>query len=136
MRPYIAQIRSNLRLMVRDRAVLVFSYLFPSVFFFMFAQLFDARQSPAAMAQVVAMVIVIGILGSGFFGAGMRAVQERETNILRRFKVAPINAAPIIVASLVSGLVNFLPVAIFSLCFRAWFTKCPGRTTCCRFWYL
>ena len=115
MRPYLAQIRSNLRLMARDRAVLVFSYLFPSIFFFMFAQLFDARESPAAMSQVLAMVIVIGVLGSGFFGAGMRAVQERETNILRRFKVAPINAAPIIVASLVSGLVNFLPVVAFYL---------------------
>ena len=115
MRPYLAQIRSNLRLMARDRAVLVFSYLFPSIFFFMFAQLFDARESPGAMSQVLAMVIVIGVLGSGFFGAGMRAVQERETNILRRFKVAPINAGPIIVASLVSGLVNFLPVVAFYL---------------------
>lgn len=115
MRPYLAQIRSNLRLMARDRAVLVFSYLFPSIFFFMFAQLFDTRQSSGAMSQVLAMVIVIGILGSGFFGAGMRAVQERETNILRRFKVAPINAAPIIVASLVSGLVSFLPVVAFYL---------------------
>jgi imidazolonepropionase-like amidohydrolase/ABC-type multidrug transport system permease subunit len=111
--------------MARDRAVLVFSYLFPSIFFFMFAQLFDARQSPGAMAQVLAMVIVIGILGSGFFGAGMRAVQERETNILRRFKVAPISAAPIIVASLVSGLVNFLPVVAFYLILSCAYYKMP-----------
>lgn len=115
MRPYLAQIRSNLRLMARDRAVLVFSYLFPSIFFFMFSQLMDTKESAAAMAQVIAMVIVIGVLGSGFFGAGIRAIQERETNILRRFKVAPISAAPIIVASLVSGLVNFMPVVVFYL---------------------
>jgi len=109
MRPYIAQIRSNLRLMGRDRAVLFFSYLFPLVFFFIFAQVFRGGQSSAAMAQVIASVMIIGVLGNGFFGAGMRAVQDRETNVLRRFKVAPINAAPIIVASLVSGLVGFLP---------------------------
>ena len=30
------------------------------------------------------MVSVIGILGNGLFGAGMRAVQDRETNVLRR----------------------------------------------------
>ncbi|MBV9406378.1 MAG: ABC transporter permease, partial [Acidobacteriaceae bacterium] len=118
-RPYIAQIRSNLRLMGRDRAVLFFSYLFPLVFFFVFAQSFRGAQSPAAMTQVVSMVLIIGVLGNGFFGAGMRAVQDRETNVLRRFKVAPISAAPIIVASLVSGLVAFLPSMFFVFFFAA-----------------
>jgi imidazolonepropionase-like amidohydrolase/ABC-type multidrug transport system permease subunit len=117
MKPYLAQIRSNLRLMGRDRSVLFFSYLFPLVFFFPFAQMFGGKQSPAAMAQVIAMVLMIGILGSGFFGAGMRAVQDRETNVLRRFKVAPISAGPIIIASLVSGLVAFLPTVFLFIFF-------------------
>src|ERR1700751_2084921 len=117
MRPYLAQIRMTLRLMLRDRSVLFFSYLFPLAFFFIFAQTFDAGKSPAAMAQVIAMVIMIGVLGNGFFGAGMRTVQDRETNVLRRFKVAPINAAPVIVASIVSGLVGFIPtVFLFLFC--------------------
>jgi imidazolonepropionase-like amidohydrolase/ABC-type multidrug transport system permease subunit len=117
MKSYIAQIKSNLRLMGRDRSVLFFSYLFPLTFFFIFAQAFDAAKSPAAMAQVIAMVIIIGVLGQGFFGAGMRTVQDRETNVLRRFKVAPITAAPLIVASLVSGLVAFLPTVCLFLIF-------------------
>lgn len=112
MKPYIAQIRSNLRLMARDRSVLVFSYIFPLVFFFPFAQMMGGRQSPAAMAQVISMVIIIGVLGNGFFGAGMRAVQDRETNVLRRFKVAPVGPAPIIVASMVSGLVSYIPLIV------------------------
>ncbi|HZS54761.1 MAG TPA: amidohydrolase family protein [Bryobacteraceae bacterium] len=117
MRPYLAQIRMSLRLMLRDRSVLFFSYLFPLSFFFIFAQTFDAGKSPAAMAQVIAMVVIIGVLGNGFFGAGMRTVLDRETNILRRFKVAPINAAPIIAASIVSGLVAFLPTVFLFLFF-------------------
>ena len=68
MKPYIAQITSNLRLMGRDRPVLFFSYMFPLVFFFIFAQMMSGRQSAAAMAQVIAMVIIIGVLGNGFFG--------------------------------------------------------------------
>jgi imidazolonepropionase-like amidohydrolase/ABC-type multidrug transport system permease subunit len=125
MKPYIAQINSNLRLMGRDRSVLFFSYLFPLVFFFLFGQLFDARQSPAAMQQVIAMVLIISVLGNGFFGAGMRTVQDRETNVLRRFKVAPISAAPILVASLVSGLVAFLPVVILFLLFGRILYRAP-----------
>lgn len=109
MKPYLAQIRSNLRLMNRDRTVLFFNYFFPLMFFVVFAMSFGGAKNPGAMGQVVNMVLVLGVLGSGFFGAGMRAVQERETNVLRRFKVAPVGAAPIIVASLVSGLVSFLP---------------------------
>lgn len=112
MRPYLAYISSTMRLMGRDRSVLFFSYLFPLVFFFIFAQLFDAKQSPSSMAQVIAMVLVIGVLGNGFFGAGMRAVQDRETNVLRRFKVTPVGAGPIIISALVAGLIAFLPVVV------------------------
>ena len=86
MKPYIAQTMSNLRLMGRDRAVLFYSYLFPLVFFFVFAQVFHAGASPGAMAQTIAMVLIIGVLGNGFFGAGIRTVLDRETNVLRRFK--------------------------------------------------
>ena len=117
MKPYLAQIKSNLRLMGRDRSVLFFSYVFPLVFFFIFAQAFHAESSAGAMAQVITAVMIIGVLGNGFFGAGMRAVQDRETNVLRRFKVAPINAAPVIVASLVSGLVSFCPSIFFFFLF-------------------
>ena len=45
-------------------------------------------------------IITMGILGNGLFGAGMRLVQEREQNILRRFKVTPISPAPLLVAQL------------------------------------
>jgi imidazolonepropionase-like amidohydrolase/ABC-type multidrug transport system permease subunit len=109
MKPYIAQIKNNLRLMGRDRSVLFMSVLFPMIFFFAFAQAFHGRQSVGAMNQVITMVLIIGVLGSGFFGAGIRAVQDREANILRRFKVTPMGAMPIIVASLVSGVVAFFP---------------------------
>jgi len=117
MKPYLALIRSNLRLMVRDRAVLFFSFLFPLSFFFLFAQIFHASASGGAMSQVIAMVLIIGVLGNGFFGAGMRTVQDRETGVLRRFKVAPISAAPVIVASLVSGLAAYLPTVFLYLFF-------------------
>jgi imidazolonepropionase-like amidohydrolase/ABC-type multidrug transport system permease subunit len=125
MRPYIAQTASNLRLMGRDRGVLIYSYMFPLVFFFVFAQAFHAGASPGAMAQVIAMVLIIGVLGNGFFGAGIRTVLDRETNVLRRFKVAPINAGPIIVASMISGLVAYLPTLFLFLIFGRFIYKTP-----------
>lgn len=108
MKAYLAHISINLRLTLRDRLLLFFNYLFPLVFFFIFGQTFKAQQG-GSINQVITMVLIIGVLGSGFFGSGLRAVQERETGILRRFKVAPITPTPILVASMVTGLIAYLP---------------------------
>src|SRR6185369_8857735 len=99
---------------MRNRAVLFFNYVFPLIFFFTFAMLFGAQRS-SAIVIVVTMVIVIGILGSGFFGAGMRAVQEREENILRRYKVTPITPVPLLLASVVAGVILYLPSVVLML---------------------
>ena len=109
MKSYITYISTQLRLTMRDRTVFIFTLLFPLMFFFIFGQ---TAGKGGAINQVVTMVLVIGVLGGGFFGGGIRATMEREQNILRRFKVAPITPMPIILSSLVSGLVNYLPVAL------------------------
>jgi imidazolonepropionase-like amidohydrolase/ABC-type multidrug transport system permease subunit len=114
MKSYLALIKIDLRLAMRNKAVLFFSYLFPLGFFIAFAEMMDAQQG-GMTAYVVSMVLVLGILGNGLFGAGMRAVQERENNILRRYKVAPITPTPILVASMVTGWAVYLPAVIMIL---------------------
>jgi imidazolonepropionase-like amidohydrolase/ABC-type polysaccharide/polyol phosphate export permease len=69
------------------------------------------------MTIVISMVLIIGILGNGLFGAGIRAVQEREANILRRYKVTPITPAPLLFASVITGWILYMPnvLLIFTL---------------------
>lgn len=114
MRSYWAHIRIHLKLTFRDRLVVFFNYVFPLLFFFTFAQIFGSSRG-APSTQVVSMVLIIGVLGNGFFGAGIRAIQDRELNILRRYKAAPITPAPLLVASMVTGWVNYLPMALLVL---------------------
>src|ERR1700676_4277268 len=111
MKAYIALLRSNLQLTMRDRSVLFFNYAFPFIFFFAFAELFRAGTG-GGIAYFVGTVLTMGVLGNGLWGAGMRSVQEREANILRRFKVTPISPLPILIAPMVSGWLLFLPVVI------------------------
>src|SRR5664279_1264387 len=114
MRTYIAYIRMTLRLTLRERIVIFFNYLFPLVFLVGFGEFMGAAQSPGAATFVFALTLTLNILGTGFFGAGMSAVMEREVGILRRFKVAPITPGPILVSSIVTGWVVFLPaLALF-----------------------
>ncbi len=113
MNAYIALTRTYLLLTLRDRAALFFSFVMPLMFFFLFSQMMHAERGTAVL--VVNMVLTIAILATGLFGAGLRATTDRETNILRRFKVAPISPAPILVASFVVGIFNFLPVFVVVL---------------------
>ena len=114
MKPYLALINIDLKLALRNKSVIFFNYLFPLIFFFAFAQ-FLGDGLGGRISYIVSMVLVLGILGNGLFGAGMRAVQEREANILRRFKVAPISPIPILAASMVTGWALYLPSVILVL---------------------
>jgi len=110
MRAYLALFRSNLRLTMRDRSVLFFNFVFPFIFFFAFAELFHASTGQG-IAYFVGTVLTLGILGNGLWGAGMRSVQDREADILRRFKVTPITPMPLLVAAMAAGWLLYLPSA-------------------------
>jgi len=107
MKAFLAFLKIDLKLARRNRAVLFFNYLFPLIFFFAFGFAFGRFGS--GILLVVTMVTTIGILGTGFFGAGMRAVQEREENILRRYKVTPITPVPLLCASIAMGVILYIP---------------------------
>ncbi len=128
MKAFLALVKIDLKLAFRNRTVLFFNYFFPLMFFFIFAQMFDANQG-SAILQVVAMVVVLGILGNGLFGAGMRAVQEREENVLRRYKVTPITPVPLLAASMITGVVLFVPsvVLILFLAHQFYGMPIPGQ---------
>lgn len=114
-RAYLSLIGIDIKLAVRQRAVIFFNYLFPLAFFFIFSSFVRAGSDVRRASYVVTMSVTMGILGNGFFGAGVRAIQEREMNILRRYKVTPITPAPLLVASMVTGWVIFMPLILLLL---------------------
>jgi imidazolonepropionase-like amidohydrolase/ABC-type multidrug transport system permease subunit len=123
MRGYKELIVLYLKLAFREKALLFFTYVFPLIFFFTFGQLMGAQSG--AMSQVVAMVLVISVLGNGLFGAGIRTVAEREANVLRRYKVAPITPAPLLAASMITGWALFMPSLIMTLALAHFVYRMP-----------
>src|ERR1041385_7657490 len=65
MNAFLAFLKIDLKLALRNRAVLFFNYLFPMSFFFFFGWAYKAKDGGTAVL-VVTMVTTIGILGSGF----------------------------------------------------------------------
>ena len=129
MKSYLELIKIDIKLALRQRTVIFFNYLFPLIFFFTFGSILRAGQSGGAMTQVLTMSLTLGILGSGLFGAGIRQIQERELNILRRYKVTPITPAPLLIASMVTGCIIFLPYVVLMLVLsHYWYgMPWPGR---------
>src|SRR6476646_11627497 len=115
MKPYLAVITMDIKLALRLRAVIFFNYLFPLIFFFTFATVLGRSSDKGPMVFVVTMSVTLGVLGSGFFGAGIRAIQERELGILRRYKVTPITPAPLLVGSMITGWAIFIPYIVLLL---------------------
>jgi ABC-2 type transport system permease protein len=128
MRVLLALIRNDLRLAFRDKVVIFFNYGFPLVFFFCFAEIMNT-QTERAISYVLSTVTIVGVLGNGLFGAGMRAVQERENQILRRFKVAPITPTPILCASIISGVLVYIPILGILLVLAHYFYLLPLPAT-------
>src|SRR5580765_210894 len=123
MKPYLAVIAMDIKLALRLRAVIFFNYLFPLIFFFTFATVLKGNAND--MAFVVTMSVTLGVLGSGFFGAGIRAIQERELGILRRYKVTPITPAPLLVGSMITGWIIFLPYIVLLLLLAHYLYQMP-----------
>src|SRR3954466_8807317 len=108
MKAFLALLKIDLKLASRNRSVLFFNLIFPLIFFFMFGQMFDAKQGNIIL-YVVTVELSIGIIGNGLWGAGLGAVQELAGIILRRYKVTPSTPVPLLIASMISGVTIWLP---------------------------
>jgi ABC-2 type transport system permease protein len=92
----------RLKLLVRNRSAIFFSVIFPILFLYIYGFLFG-RGDPEKVRFLMGPVMVLTILGSGFWGVGFQIVFFREKNILRRFRPAPVGAGPLLISGVVAN---------------------------------
>jgi ABC-type uncharacterized transport system permease subunit len=97
----------RLRLAMRNRAFLIFGIIIPLAFLFLFSAVFASKGGPA-VAYVLASVLAMSVMGS-FWGLSQQLVIFREQGILRRFRLAPINAGTMLLSSILSNLILMVP---------------------------
>ncbi len=94
----------ELKLTLRDRQALFWTYVFPLLFLFLFCTIFG-RGNPKAVAGLMAGLLCISAMAGGFFGLSIDLVTSRERGILRRYKLSPIHPLLLISGRLAA---NFL----------------------------
>jgi imidazolonepropionase-like amidohydrolase/ABC-type multidrug transport system permease subunit len=111
----------NIRLAMRTKVALFFTFIFPLIFLFAYGAIF-ARGNPAGMAFLFGPVVVLQVIGSSLWGLGMRSVAERERGSLRRYRLAPIGAGVMVLSSALASYLLLIPtVAVMLFCARVFF---------------
>jgi ABC-2 type transport system permease protein len=111
----------TIRLVMRTKVALFFTFLFPVIFLFIYAGLF-ARGNPEAVVYMFGPVVTLNIMGSGFWGLGMQSVAQRERGSLRRYRLAPIGPGTIVLSNLLANYLLGLPtIALLVFCAMTFF---------------
>lgn len=114
MKAWLNHTLITVKLTLRDRQALFWSYLFPLFFLFVFASIF-ARGDPKAVARLLAGLLCMSAMAAGFFGLSIGLVTARERGILRRYRLAPVHPWLIISGEVMASFLVTLSSLIVQL---------------------
>jgi ABC-2 type transport system permease protein len=104
---------SRIRLAMRNRAFLFFSLVMPMLFLFGGVMMFG-QASHAWVPYILGAILSFTVMGT-FWGLSVQLVTFREQGILRRFRLAPVGAGPMLASSILSNYFMTLPTVAIEL---------------------
>ncbi len=111
----------SIKLVIRTKTALFFTFLFPLIFLFVYAGIF-AHGNPEEVVYMFGPVVTLNIMGSGFFGLGLQSVMQRERGSLRRYRLAPLGPGSMVFSSLLANYLLELPtIAMLVFCAMVFF---------------
>jgi ABC-2 type transport system permease protein len=105
--------KARIRLATRNRAFFFFSFLMPLIFLFGAVFMFG-KDSGSWVGYILGAVLTLTVMGS-FWGLSVQLVTFREQGILRRFRLAPIGAGPLLASSILSNYFLVLPAVVVEI---------------------
>jgi ABC-2 type transporter len=106
------------RLAMRNRAFFFFSLVMPLIFL-VGVVVFVGRGTTQWIGYIYGAILSTTVMGS-FWGLSVQLVTFREQGILRRFRLAPMGAGPMLASGIFSNYFLVLPVALFELLVCRW----------------
>ena len=104
---------SRIRLALRNRAFFFFSFVMPLIFLFG-AVFMTGKSATNWVGYILGAVLTLTVMGS-FWGLSVQLVTFREQGILRRFRLAPLGAGPLLASSILSNYFLMLPAAVVEI---------------------
>lgn len=110
--------KARMRLALRNRAFFFFSLVMPLIFLIGAVTIFG-RSATAWVGYILGAVLTVTVMGS-FWGLSVQLVTFREQGILRRFRLAPIGAGPMLASSILSNYIMTLPTVLIEMIICRW----------------
>jgi ABC-2 type transport system permease protein len=110
--------KMRLRLALRNRAFFFFSLVMPLIFLFGAVALIG-RGRTEWVGYILGAILTTTVMGS-FWGLSVQLVTFREQGILRRFRLAPLGAGPMLASSILANYFLVLPVVAFEILVCRW----------------
>src|SRR5579862_4845004 len=107
----------RLVLAMRNRAFFFFSLVMPLIFL-VGAVIFVGRRTQWA-GYILGAILTTTVMGS-FWGLSVQLVTFREQGILRRFRIAPLGAGPMLASSILSNYFLVLPTVAIEMIVCRW----------------
>ena len=113
MRTILRLATLRIRITLRNKSFLFFSFIMPMAIFFLFGSVF-AKGKAETVRYLLGPILSFTVMGT-FWGLSMQLVTWREQGILRRFRLAPISSASMIGSSILANYALILPTVILQL---------------------
>jgi ABC-2 type transport system permease protein len=114
----------RVRLAMRNRTFLFFSLVMPLGFLFFFVTIFS-KGNPAWTAYILGAILTMTVMGS-FWGLSVQLVMFREAGILRRFRLAPLGAGPMLASSILANYILVVPSVAIEILVTKWVLHMHG----------
>jgi ABC-type transport system involved in cytochrome c biogenesis permease component len=103
----------TLRMYLRNRMALAYSYVFPVMFLLAFVVLYKDEQP--LLVQHMGELLTVTILGGACFGLPTSMVSERERGVWRRYRLSPVSPARVIVGTLIARYLMILVAGVLQV---------------------
>jgi ABC-2 type transport system permease protein len=110
--------KARMRLAMRNRAFFFFSLVMPMIFLFGVVFIFG-KESTNWVGYILGAILTVTVMGS-FWGLSVQLVTFREQGILRRFRLAPVGAGPMLASSILSNYFMTLPAVVIEVLVCRW----------------
>ena len=110
--------KSRMRLAIRSRVFIFFSLVMPLAILFLYLGVIG-QLGPQLKFYLLGPVLAITVMGS-FWGLSVQLVLFREQGILRRFRLAPLEAGAMLASSILSNYILTLPTVVLELLLARW----------------
>lgn len=113
MQAALQQLRISLVLHYRNKMALIYGYLFPLIFLVAFWVLY--RYEKVVLIRHMGELLTVSVLGGACFGLPTTMVSERERGVWRRYRLAPISTAILVLSVIVARYFILLTAGLLQL---------------------